>query len=293
MDDEGKRKEKKEKEEKFFWNDSVKPLEWNLQKFPVVSPLPFTRKKSVVSRPQICYALFFREQRTERERKAGNRDEIIWKTRRKSTISLAIKNLVINKLIPLLSRARDFVCQLRMYKRNVAARNRCGLTAQLHSLSSSRWILFLVNELRSWISPYTFHFRGRYISLLHLVHPFPMKIIEQFRVNQLPFPKRLKDSKGRGKGMASSSFSFINTRGIEGTYIRIGVIFQRVNHGEITSNDECEFVGRSTERNAGEERGGKGPFCIIFVVSRNESRITRLTRDISPINRVSRPCIDD
>lgn len=292
MDDEGKRKEKKEKEEKFFWNDSVKPLEWNLQKFPV-SPLPFTRKKSVVSRPQICYALFFREQRTERERKAGNRDEIIWKTRRKSTISLAIKNLVINKLIPLLSRARDFVCQLRMYKRNVAARNRCGLTAQLHSLSSSRWILFLVNELRSWISPYTFHFRGRYISLVHLVHPFPMKIIEQFRVNQLPFPKRLKDSKGRGKGMASSSFSFINTRGIEGTYIRIGVIFQRVNHGEITSNDECEFVGRSTERNAGEERGGKGPFCIIFVVSRNESRITRLTRDISPINRVSRPCIDD
>lgn len=292
MDDEGKRKEKKEKEEKFFWNDSVKPLEWNLQKFPV-SPLPFTRKKSVVSRPQICYALFFREQRTERERKAGNRDEIIWKTRRKSTISLAIKNLVINKLIPLLSRARDFVCQLRMYKRNVAARNRCGLTAQLHSLSSSRWILFLVNELRSWISPYTFHFRGRYISLLHLVHPFPMKIIEQFRVNQLPFPKRLKDSKGRGKGMASSSFSFINTRGIEGTYIRIGVIFQRVNHGEITSNDECEFVDRSTERNAGEERGGKGPFCIIFVVSRNESRITRLTRDISPINRVSRPCIDD
>lgn len=190
-----------------------------------VSPLPFTRK---VSRPQICYALFFREQRTERERKAGNRDEIIWKTRRKSTISLAIKNLVINKLIPLLSRARDFVCQLRMYKRNVAARNRCGLTAQLHSLSSSRWILFLVNELRSWISPYTFHFRGRYISLLHLVHPFPMKIIEQFRVNQLPFPKRLKDSKGRGKGMASSSFSFINTRGIEGTYIRIGVIFFNV-----------------------------------------------------------------
>lgn len=227
MDDEGKRKEKKEKEEKFFWNDSVKPLEWNLQKFPV-SPLPFTRKKSVVSRPQICYALFFREQRTERERKAGNRNEIIWKTRRKSTISLAIKNLVINKLIPLLSRARDFVCQLRMYKRNVAARNRCGLTAQLHSLSSSRWILFLVNELRSWISPYTFHFRGRYISLLHLVHPFPMKIIEQFRVNQLPFPKRLKDSKGRGKGMASSSFSFINTRGIEGTYIRIGVIFFNV-----------------------------------------------------------------
>lgn len=166
----------------------------------------------------------------------------------------------------LLSRARDFVCQLRMYKRNVAARNRCGLTAQLHSLSSSRWILFLVNELRSWISPYMFHFRGRYISLLHLVHPFPMKIIEQFRVNQLPFPKRLKDSKGgkgeKEKGMAAPSprsLTRIDARYRK--YARIGVIFfnRDVNHGEITSNDECEFVGRSTERNgAGEERRGQG-----------------------------------
>lgn len=184
------------------------------------------REKNLLYRGRKFVTRFFSENRELREKEKQGTVTRLYGKHEEKAISLAIKNLVINKLIPLLSRARDFMCQLRMYKRNVAARNRCGLTA--HSLSSSRWILFLVNELRSWISPYTFHFRGRYISLLHLVHPFPMKIIEQFRVNQLPFPKRLKDSKGRGKKMASSSFSFINTRGIEGTYIRIGVIFFNV-----------------------------------------------------------------
>lgn len=202
----------------------------------------------------------------------------------------------------LLSRARDFVCQLRMYKRNVAARNRCGLTAQLHSLTSSRWILFLVNELRSWISPYMFHFRGRYISLLHLVHPFPMKIIEQFRVNQLPFPKRLERRK-RGKGKRDGSFTaFINAyrREVSKVCTDRRDIFQprcksRRNYVEWRMRIRRSING--AERSwRGEERagkGGEGPFCIIFVVSRNESRITRLTRDISPINRVSCACIDD
>ena len=174
--------EKRKKEEKFFWNDS------NLSNDNCENFLFLYAKKNLLYRGRKFVTRSFLpriEQREKEKRGTVTRLYIcIWKTRRKNTISLAIKNLVINKLIPLLSRARDFVCQLGMYKRNVAARNRCGLTAQLHSLSSSRWILFLVNELRSWISPYTFHFRGRYISLLHLVHPFPMKIIEQFRVNQ-------------------------------------------------------------------------------------------------------------
>lgn len=210
----------------------------------------FTRKKiCCIAAANLLRALFSPASNRERKKKRGTVTRLyicIWKTRRKNTISLAIKNLVINKLIPLLSRARDFVCQLGMYKRNVAARNRCGLTAQLHSLSSSRWILFLVNELRSWISPYTFHFRGRYISLLHLVHPFPMKIIEQFRVNQTSISQTIERLEKKGDGFLLHSL--INARGKDRKCIsdRIVIFFnRRVNHGEITPNDECEFVGRS------------------------------------------------
>lgn len=94
-----KRKEKKTegRREKFFWNDSIKPLEWFIFRnflLLVVSPLPFTWKKICCkSRSQICYALFF--PRTGRREKQANRGEIM----RGKHGEKAIKNLVINKLI--------------------------------------------------------------------------------------------------------------------------------------------------------------------------------------------------
>lgn len=71
MDDEGKRKEKKEKEEKFFWNDSVKPLEWNLQKFPVArcfSSSVYAKKICCIAAANLLRAFFQRTENWERKK---------------------------------------------------------------------------------------------------------------------------------------------------------------------------------------------------------------------------------
>ena len=75
-----------------------------------------------------------------------------------------------------------------------------------------------------------------------------MKIIEQFRVNQTSISQTIERLEKKGDGFLLHSL--INTRGKKKLSKlctdRIVIFFnRRVNHGEITPNDECEFVGRS------------------------------------------------
>lgn len=116
-----------------------------------------------------------------RDKKKGtSRDEITRANAQKPRTRcrpLTIKGLVINKLISLFLPVEDSMCV--NYVNAGLAQNHHGFIAQSHSLSSSRWILFLVNELRFRIptQPPYFIFR-KYILLYG----------DSFSQNNLEFP---------------------------------------------------------------------------------------------------------
>lgn len=113
-----------------------------------------------------------------RDKKKGtSRDEITRTNAQKPRTRcrpLTIKGLVINKLISLFLPVEDSMCV--NYVNAGLVQNHDGFIAQSHSLSSSRWILFLVNELRFRIPTQLPYFIFRKCILLYLVFPEQSRI---------------------------------------------------------------------------------------------------------------------